>query len=308
MNQATFANKHIALSATALLPDLNQLVTLRAQGERAPLFCIHPSGGDVGIYRKLVTRLAPGRPVYGIQSRMLCGATSEFSSLHEIASAYAELIQAKQPSGDILLLGFSLGGFVATLIAEELHAVGRTVSFLGLIDSNPGWTVATKTSQRELYLRLEQVFTKFQSIGMMQEKPIETVQKDVAVLVDACFGDRSMSAQDVMNRIDEMGYLPSGEAEVAMLSRFAHTFFAHCSLLDDFDPPSINCPVHIWWPSEVINESELGSSLWEKRADSEVAESIVEGSHYSIMRGPTVRQLAREIDAVFDRVASPEPV
>jgi len=302
MNQATCA-KHSELPKAALLDDHDQLVVLRDRGGQAPLFCIHPSGGDVGIYRKLVTRLAPGRPVFGIQSRMLCGAACEFSSLHEIAIAYAEIIKAKQPYGAIHIVGFSLGGFIATLIAEELHAAGRAVSFLGLIDSNPSWTVAAETSRRELCLRLEQVFTKFQSIGMMKTKPIETVQKDVSVLVDACFEDSSVSSEDVMEQIDAMGYIPSDCPELGMLSKFACTFLAHIRLMADFQPPQIDCHLHLWWPSEAISENELGSSLWEDHARWDVTESIVEGSHYSIMRGPTVRLLASEIDAALDAVA-----
>ena len=162
MNHATFANKRSQTPKAAVINGLNQLVTLRAQGDQPPLFCIHPSGGDIGIYRKLVARLAPNRPVFGIQSRMLCDAASEFSSLHEMASAYAEIIKTTQPNGAILILGFSLGGFIATLIAEELRAAGRTVSFLGLIDSNPSWTAASETSRRELCRRLEEVVAKFQ--------------------------------------------------------------------------------------------------------------------------------------------------
>ena len=313
MNQATFANKtfankHSELSNAAFLSDLNQLVALRSQGDKAPLFCIHPSGGDVGIYRKLVTRLAPNRPVFGIQSRMLCGAECEFSSVQEIASVYAEIIKTKQPHGVIRMIGFSLGGFIATLIANELTAAGRTVSFLGLIDSNPGWTAAAESSHRELCLRLEQVFTKFQSIGILKAKPMETVKKDISFLADECLGDSSMSSDDVMDRIDEMGYLPSGPSEIAIMSKFTSTFLAHCNLLSDFKPPQIDCALHLWWPSESISESQLGSSLWEDHASLPVTESIVEGSHYSIMRRPTVRQLAREIDAVIDSVDAAESV
>lgn len=308
MNHATYANKRSEMPKAAVFNGLNQLVTLRAQGDQAPLFCIHPSGGDVGIYRKLVARLAPSRPVLGIQSRMLCDVASEFSSLHEMASAYAEIIKTTQPNGAILILGFSLGGFIATLIAEELRAAERTVSFLGLIDSNPSWTAASETSRRELCRRLEEVVAKFQSIGIMKAKPFETVQKDIAVLVDACMGDSSMSLEDVMGHIDGMGYLPSGSSELAMLSKFASTFLVHCNLLADFTPTQIDCPLHLWWPSESISENELGSSLWEDHVSLGVTESIVEGSHYSIMRGPTARLLASEIDAVIDKVDAAEAV
>ena len=300
MNQTTFATKDCSQSKMENTSDLDQLVTIRSQGNQAPLFCIHPSGGDVGIFRKLVTRLAPNRPVLGIQSRMLCGAKRELSSLHEIASTYAEIIKAKQPCGAISIIGFSLGGFIATLMAEELCAAGRTVSFLGLIDSNPSWTAADETTHRELCLRLEQVFTKFQSIGMMNTKPLETVQRDVSILIDACLRNPSVSSEEVMSRIDSMGYVPSGSVELGFLTKFTSSFLAHCSLLADFEPPQIDCPLHLWWPSESVDESDLGSSLWENRASSNVIESIVEGSHYSIMRGPTVRQLASEIDAALD--------
>ena len=299
MNQAAFANKHNGLPDAAVALGLNQVVTLRSQGDQSPLFCLHPSGGDVGIYRKLVTRLKPNRPVFGIQSRMLCGAANEMASLDEIAKAYSNMNRAKHPRGPVQLVGFSLGGFLATLIAQELAASGRVVSFLGLIDSNPGWTTAVDTSRRELRLRLEQVFTKFQSIGMMKAKPIEIVQKDVTVLVDDCFSDLTISSDAVMKQIDAMGYIPSGSSELAVLSKFARTFLAHCHLLADFQPPRIQCPLYLWWPSESVGENELGTSLWEDHASSAVTESIVKGSHYSIMRGPTVRLLASEIDTAL---------
>ena len=93
----------------------------------------------------------------------------------------------------IRLLGFSLGGFLASLIAENLYQSGRTVSFLGLIDSNPGWIDASEKSRQELAVRLTQVFTKFQNVGMMRMKPIEDVRRDVKVLVDTCFAQGQLS-------------------------------------------------------------------------------------------------------------------
>ena len=278
---------------------LRQLVAMRFEEKGKPLFCIHPSGGDIGIYRKFASRTGPDLSVVGIQSRLLCGATTEFSTLEEMASDYCCLINQHQPTGTIRLLGFSLGGFVASLMAHKLQQSGRSVAFLGLIDSNPTWTTATETSRRELCLRLAQVFTKFQSIGVLRQKPLETVQKDVAILVDSCLGKRSTSGADVMANIKVMGYIPSRDRDAQLLMKFANSFLAHCRLLKDFEPPEINCPLYLWWPSEASKENESGAKMWIQKSNLTVSESVIEGSHYSIMRGAAVKVLSAEVEAAI---------
>ncbi len=282
-----------------------QLVAMRLAEKGKPLFCIHPSGGDVGIYRKLASRTTPEISVFGIQSRLQCGATSEFSSLSLMAFEYAGLINEHQPAGKIRLLGFSLGGFLASLMALELKQMGRSVSFLGLIDSNPNWIVATETSRQELCLRLTQVFTKFQSIGGRHQKPLETVKRDVAVLVDSCMNDQPVSSTEVMANTTAMGYVPSGQRDSELLMKFTDTFLTHCRLLKAFEPPEINCPLYLWWPGDAEEESKSGSKLWARKALSTVSESIIEGSHYSVMRGSSVRVLSAELEAAIAREEEP---
>jgi len=299
MNLTTFsATQHVSITKQRATKS-DQLVAMRPTETGQPLFCIHPSGGDIGVYRKFAARTSPKLSVFGIQSRLQCGATSEFSSLSSMAFEYADLINEHQTTGEIRLLGFSLGGFLASLMAFELQKVGRTVSFLGLIDSNPNWTVASDASRQELCLRLTQVFTKFQSIGVMQQKPLETVERDVAILVDSCMSDRPVSPEEAMGITTAMGYVPSNKRDSDLLMKFTDTFLTHCRLLKDFEPPEINCPLHLWWPSDAAHESKSGSELWARKAHSTVSESIIEGSHYSIMRGRSVRVLTAEVEAAL---------
>ena len=276
---------------------LRQLVSMRIAEKGKPLFCIHPSGGDVGIYRKFAARTGPELSIIGIQSRLECGASTEYSTLHEMAYEYACLINAYQPTGAIRLLGFSLGGFLASLMARELQQSGRSVSFLGLIDSNPNWITATDTSRQELCLRLTQVFTKFQSIGVMRQKPLATVQKDVAVLVNSCLNDQQPSPADIMAKTTAMGYVPSRQTDIDLLMKFTNSFLTHCRLLKDFEPPEINCPLYLWWPSEASKDNESGTKLWGQKSKFPVSESVIDGGHYSIMRGLAVRVLSAEVEA-----------
>ena len=56
-------------------------------------------------------------------------------SLQAMAIDYAQYIRQKQPQGPYRLLGWSLGGALALLVAQELEGQGQQVALLGLVDS-----------------------------------------------------------------------------------------------------------------------------------------------------------------------------
>jgi acyl-CoA synthetase (AMP-forming)/AMP-acid ligase II/thioesterase domain-containing protein len=59
-------------------------------------------------------------------------------SIDDMAALVLEQINAVQPRGDIRLIGYSLGGGVAFEVASRLIAEGRSVKFLGILDTNIG--------------------------------------------------------------------------------------------------------------------------------------------------------------------------
>lgn len=61
-----------------------------------------------------------------------CGAVDD------MATQALQQIDAAQPHGDIRLIGYSLGGGVAFEVASRLIQQGRTVKFLGILDTNIG--------------------------------------------------------------------------------------------------------------------------------------------------------------------------
>ena len=304
MNYVNYAQCHQKPAEFETETYQERLVAIRNPNRCTPLYCIHPSGGDIGIYRKMATRLSSECAVWGVQSRLLCGAKTERASLEEMAAAYCHLINEHQPTGTIRLLGFSLGGFLASLMAQEFQKLSRVVSFLGLIDSNPAWTSGAKTSRHELCVRMKQVFTKFQSVGVLTEQPIDTVDRDVAILVDACLGSRQISPKEVVARTAAMGYVPSHQLESDMLLKFTDAFLSHCRLMEGFQAPEVDCPLRIWWPSESKRENEAGSLIWASKSQTDFAESCIEGDHYSMMRGASVRELAKQVEAAIKEADS----
>ncbi|MNQ71555.1 Dimodular nonribosomal peptide synthase [compost metagenome] len=86
-------------------------------------------------YEPLARRLDGQRSVYGLQCRMLLDHAWEDESLDAMAIDYAQYIRQKQPLGPYQLLGWSLGGTLAVLVAAELEKQGQDIEFLGLVDS-----------------------------------------------------------------------------------------------------------------------------------------------------------------------------
>ncbi|WP_434056901.1 non-ribosomal peptide synthase/polyketide synthase [Bradyrhizobium tunisiense] len=129
--RALLADGGAAASAapSALLP-LNAAVRTAN-----PVFCVHGGFGTVFDYGPLARRLEGRRQVIGLQSRMLVDPSWSDSSLEAMAVDYAAEIRRSQLRGPYSLVGWSLGGLLASLVAAELERGGERVDRLALVDS-----------------------------------------------------------------------------------------------------------------------------------------------------------------------------
>ncbi|SDU36152.1 non-ribosomal peptide synthase domain TIGR01720/amino acid adenylation domain-containing protein [Pseudomonas synxantha] len=115
---------------------LNPLLLLNSETPQSPpLFCLHAGFGTVFDYEPLARRLDGQRSVYGLQCRMLLDRQWEDESLESMAIDYSQYIRQQQASGPYHLMGWSLGGTLAVLVAQELESQGQRVALLGLVDS-----------------------------------------------------------------------------------------------------------------------------------------------------------------------------
>ncbi|MEV6276243.1 amino acid adenylation domain-containing protein [Nocardia sp. NPDC051832] len=120
--------------STATDDALGVVLTLRHNGSRPPLFCVHSAVPLAWCYAGLAHRLAD-RPVYGLQALTLTGEPRSGASIDDLAAGYVEEILRVQPAGPYHLLGWSLGGQIAHAIAVRLRARGARVGTLALLDS-----------------------------------------------------------------------------------------------------------------------------------------------------------------------------
>jgi amino acid adenylation domain-containing protein len=113
------------------------LLPLRTRGDQPPLFCVHPGSGMSWCYTGLVRYLPPDYPVYGLQARGLTGDEPHAGSIEEMAADYVARIRWVQPHGPYRLLGWSLGGKAAVMMASLLREEGERVELLAVLDSYP---------------------------------------------------------------------------------------------------------------------------------------------------------------------------
>jgi amino acid adenylation domain-containing protein len=117
---------------------LNMLLPLRKREGKAAIFCVHPAGGLSWCYAALTPIIPSNIPLYGVQARNLGDLSAPLpKTMKEMAEDYVAAIREEQPFGPYHLLGWSIGGMIAHLMAGILQQQGQEVGLLTLLDSYP---------------------------------------------------------------------------------------------------------------------------------------------------------------------------
>ncbi|MEH2220998.1 MAG: amino acid adenylation domain-containing protein [Nostoc sp.] len=127
---------HFLDSSTDSLP-WSALVPIKKNGNKPPLFCVHPGGGNVLCYHHLAYYLSSERPFYGLECVGLNPENQPHTSIEQMATHYIQELQTVQPHGPYFLSGWSFGGLVAFEMAQQLSHQGEQIALLALIDTNP---------------------------------------------------------------------------------------------------------------------------------------------------------------------------
>jgi amino acid adenylation domain-containing protein len=119
---------------TGQTTSLAHVLPLRTTGSEPPLFCLHPASGLSWQFTGLKRILPQNIPIYGLQSPLFSGGVLP-ENIGELAATYADTVASLAPSGPVRLIGWSFGGSMALLVAEELTRRGREVTFVGMLDA-----------------------------------------------------------------------------------------------------------------------------------------------------------------------------
>lgn len=111
------------------------LVPLRKTGSRRPLFLVHPMGGNILSYLRMLPHLPADQPFFALQASGVDAGSQPIPSVEAQAAFYIEAMRRVQPTGPYLIGGWSYGGFVAFEIANQLIQAGEQVANVLVLDT-----------------------------------------------------------------------------------------------------------------------------------------------------------------------------
>ena len=117
--------------------ELEDLVALRAEGSKPPLFLVPGSGGDTITFLELANALSTDQPVYGLEDFQIGTPRSIYADgINVAAGKFIRAMKKVQPNGPYYVGGHSFGGVVAFEISCQLEQAGDEVGLLLVFDSS----------------------------------------------------------------------------------------------------------------------------------------------------------------------------
>ena len=271
------------------------LVIIQAQGQKPPLFCIHPVGGSVLCYASLSNQLGRSQPLYGLKSLGLRGNYLPLNNIETMANRYVSEILAVQPQGPYRLAGWSMGGVIAYEIAQQLLLLGKTVDQMTLIDSHlPVAPTALSDEQSKKMLALF-IHDLAGQAGTVATTLIEKVL------------DSAVSHTQIFELIQQHHLLPP-ELSAEQLENIWRVFQANMMALIQYQPQPYPDSVKLIRASQAvemnpefiaINVDSWTTQKWNELIQGKMVIHTVDGNHFSLMREPhQVTQVAYHLRAL----------
>nr|WP_240939507.1 alpha/beta fold hydrolase [Diaphorobacter sp. HDW4A] len=217
---------------------------------RSPLFCLHAGEGTSFPYLPLARHLDQVRTVFGVSCRRILNHDHHDESLVTMAADYAQSIRHIQPKGPYYLLGWSLGGALASLVANQLETQCEHVAMLSLVDPLiPGTDEAQEENWKESLREFVETvlpnsyMNRFDELIMRAENSAE---ETVAGILRELVADEKAPDAIALPKL-EMGIAGVGPDLLARgfcVARYLRELARSIDAL----PPTFVAP-HCWWDS-----------------------------------------------------------
>lgn len=269
-------NAVVVRNAITILRDMEKL----ENRQPLSLFCIHAVGGGVHCYVPLSQHLPAGMRIYGIQRLPGVVDSPDLNSIEALAEYYASMTRRTVPTGPIAVLGWSMGAAVAIETERRLSAAGCDVRLVALID--PYFRPANIARVPSCDPMLEDFCRDLAGIsGIPYAVPSDVMEiQNPEERFDACIAD-----------LQGRSVLPADAPTEHMRHAFA-AFSRNLGALLDYRPSDSDANVLILRAQQALLPDATPLRQWTPQAQS-VEEISLDCDHFSIMRPPTIAQIAQ---------------
>ncbi|MEO6196442.1 MAG: amino acid adenylation domain-containing protein [Thermoanaerobaculia bacterium] len=267
------------------------LVEIQTAGSKAPLFWVHPVGGNVLCYMELSRRLGLDQPFYAFRARGLEEGEVCLAEVASMAVEYCAELLRFQPEGPYHLGGWSMGGLVAYEMAQRLAGEGREVRSLTLLDTHlPGAVGAPLTD-------LEILAAFALELGLRREILVQLADKL----------QRETTGRDLVDEVlvaaRSAAVIPP-DLDLEDLHRLFAVFRTNARGMEEYraQPYSGRLTVVAAEEGSAGDGPELG---WAPLASGGLDLWKTPGDHYHVLREPQVRSFAERLASSLSRTGSP---
>lgn len=280
------------------------LVPLRQTGTRRPLFLVHPMGGNILSYLRMLPYLPADQPFYALQASGVDVGSQPIPSVPAQAAFYIEAIRRVQPKGPYLIGGWSYGGFVAFEIANQLIQAGEDVANVLVLDTMALSDQAKgKASDDKL---LSWFFWELLWTSRGSELPVQLVPSHIKSLQERF--------DFITDHAISIGAIPTGSSK-AVMQRLFDVYHNNWDAATEYNYQA-RCPavditlVRARQPlPQILREmhdtirSEYSDPLngWRSQTSGQVKLVEVDGDHLTIMEEPFVGPLVAAIMQVIQQ-------
>lgn len=271
-----------ALSGTGdvdITDSLRTVLPLRAEGEGAPVFVVHPATGVSWKYGALLGHLDSRRPVVGLQMPGLAPDEPEpetAGSLDEMLDVYLDAVREVQPEGPYSLVGWSFGGRLAQHLAARLRSQGDEVALLVLLDAYP-----TEESALAGVAAGDAMWR-----GFLDANGISAP------------ADVELDVHQVLAALAEVGN-PLADVPVESIGRMVRRFVRMGELFDSTPVPRLDGDLHVVEATLDVPPGRPTPQAWEQHVTGEVTTSTVAVRHSDMLSDAAMGELAPVLDRLL---------
>jgi len=190
-------------------------------------------------------------------------------------------------------MGFSLGGLIATKIANMLEGEGARVDFLGLVDCDLGWSDPRYSQERILGNFIAEVYTHLsQELGTVRPMPMGRLIEETSRLAGRLISAGPELYLDTILEWLRRGHLTQPLPQ-SYLEDYVTPLSTHIALIQSFHPEPLRAPISIWraGKSTVVRHMED----WGSYTSGTVFEATLDATHATVMKPPHVDIIAVQL-------------
>ncbi|MEU7062335.1 amino acid adenylation domain-containing protein [Streptomyces sp. NPDC046161] len=269
------------------------VVRIQPDGDRAPLFLVHPIGGHVFCYRALAGALGRERPVYGLTAPGLAPtahATEEAVSVEELAAAHVAALRRIRAAGPYHLAGWSFGGLLAYEMAAQLRSAGEEVATLTLLDTAYPDPDRAPYEEHDLLEWFHEDLAR--SAGTDPEEGDRGALRTALSARETAAGRMAALAEHVVRA----GIAPGVDA--GELARHYAVFRTGMLAAARYRPPVSHFPVH--FHQSATGAADRAADRWAARIPHGFTPYAVPTDHYGMVRLPYAADVAAAVRAALD--------